>query len=124
MITDIQRQRLTQSVSWSFNKDQLSTWEEAKLISQHFKVPYNGLLIGGGLKPLTSFVSTSGIYLPPWTSGPAAFPEPRIGNARAYLFRFKNGMEGVNVGLVRELFSKYPLSPMYVLGELMREIGS
>lgn len=107
----------------SFNPEQLATWDEAKLIAKHFLVPFNGKLIGGGLKLLTSSPSTSGIYIYPWNGGPAGFPEPRIGKARGYLFRFKNGMEGVNVGLVRELFDKYPTSPWYVMNELAKEIG-
>lgn len=106
-----------------FNPEQLTTWDEAKQIALHFKTPVNGKLIGGGLKNLTSKVETSGIYLPVWVGGPGGFPEPRIGKARAYLFRFKNGFEGANVGLVRELFKKYPLSPGYVMGQLGKEIG-
>lgn len=106
-----------------FNPEQLATWTEAKDIALHFKNPIQGRLIGGGLKPLTSKVETSGIYLPVWVGGPGGFPEPRIGSSRQYLFRFKNGFEGVNCGLVRELFKKYPTAPQYVMSELANEIG-
>lgn len=106
-----------------FNPEQLATWTEAKDIALHFKIPFQGRLIGGGLDPLTSKVETSGIYLPVWIGGPGGFPEPRIGNSRAYLFRFKNGFQDVNCGLVRELFKRYPTAPQYVMYELAKEIG-
>lgn len=115
---------ITQAQKLQFNPEQLSTWDEAKLIATHFLTPtFEGQIVGGGLKPVTNDPTTSGIYLPSWASGPGGFPEPAIGKARFYHFRFKNGFEGVNVGLVRELFSRYPSSPMYVLGRLKQEIG-
>ncbi len=105
-----------------FNPAQLSTWDEAKVIAQHFLVQVDGSLIGGGLATLTNDVNTSGIYLPSWTTGPNS-TEPQIGKAKWYHFRFKNGFYGVNVGLVRDLFSRYPNSPLYVLSQLKKEIG-
>lgn len=83
----------TPQVSWGFNPAQLSTLAEA----QQLKAEIGGL--GGGVTE---------IYVPTWMPGPGAFPEPRIDEARFYHFRFANGAEGINVGLVRETKKRYP----------------
>ncbi len=114
--------RGTRLKNGAFNPVQLSTWDEAKEIAKVFLIPVDGSLIGGGLATLTNNVNTSGIYLPSWFSGGVS-PEPQIGNSKWYHFRFKNGFYGVNVGLVRDLFSRYPNSPLYVLSQLKKEIG-
>ena len=104
-----------------FNAAQLCTWNEAKEIAKHFLVTVDGSLIGGGLAKLTNDVATSGIYL--LVFGDGINPEPRIGDMKFYHFRFNNGFKGVNCGLVRDLFSRYPNAPLYVLSQLKKEIG-
>lgn len=108
----------------SFNPEQLSTWAEVikyRNLLNSLK-DFNGFLVGNGVKKLTNDPLTSGGYLPTWAVGPGN-PEPNAGNSRWYHFRFNNGFEGVNVGLVRGMFLRYPNSPLYVIGELKKEIG-
>lgn len=108
----------------TFNPEQLCTWDEAKhVIAKKIAQPINGKLIGGGIKPLTNQYQNSGIYLgtAPWNT--VGGPEPAIGKAKSYCFRFKNGFEGMNCGLVRRLFQRYPNSPLYVLSKLLEEAG-
>lgn len=63
-----------------------------------------------------------GIYIPSWTAGPHADPEPNDNDKLFLHFRFVNGFEGANVGLMLDKFSRYPSSPMYVLTALAQEI--
>lgn len=67
-------------------------------------------------------VAKVGIYLPNWTAGPHADPEPNQDEKLFLHFRFANGFEGANVGLFLDKFRRYPNSPMYVLGVLASEI--
>lgn len=106
-----------------FNPEQLTTWQEAvKYYNILAHTPIDGGLIGGGMPPLTSNIDTSGVYLPRWEGGPLSFPRPQIGNSKNYEFRFKNGFSGMNAGLVRGLFQRYPSSPSYVLRLLKAEV--
>jgi hypothetical protein len=108
----------------TFNPDELSTWTEVVKFRNILNNTRdsNGFLVGGGVKVLTNDPLTSGGYLPSWAVGPGN-PEPQIGNSKWYHFRFNNGFEGVNVGLVRGMFGRYPTSPLYVVGQLRKEIG-
>lgn len=108
----------------AFNPEQLSTWDEVKKYRNILNSTRdsNGFLVGGGVKVLTNDPLTSGGYLPNWAVGPGN-PEPQIGNSKWYHFRFNNNFEGVNVGLVRAMFGRYPTSPLYVIGQLRKEIG-
>lgn len=72
------------------NPDQLSTISEALELSS---------LLGGIGKGVKD------IYIPEY-GGP--FKAPEIGNSKFYHFRFNNGAEGLNVGLVRETLKKDP----------------
>lgn len=74
------------------NPAQLSTLSEALELSE--------LLcdIGKGV---------SEIYVPAY-GGPFAPPEESSTNRKFYHFRFNNGAEGINVGLVRETLEKDP----------------
>ena len=122
-----------------FNTNQLASYEQARalrdLLDQH--------KIGGGILPGDDEVGVTltpnlnfpwlppvpqrvGIYLPVWQSGPGGFSEPNaIGPDGAKLlflhFRFQNGKEGLNVGLILDKFRRYPHSQEYVLGEIAKE---
>jgi hypothetical protein len=114
---------ITQQQLVTFNPEQLCTWNEAKqVIAKKVQTPFNGRVIGGGLVPLTDDYTTSGIYLgtAPWNR--LGGPEPAIGKAKSYCFRFKNGFAGMNCGLVRGMFERYPNSPLYVLSQLCMEV--
>lgn len=111
-----------------FNTAQLATWEDAR---QYANILSAGpIVIGGGVKPETSDPNTSGIYLPDWIGGPGGFAEPNFTDpqtGRKYFFlhyRFRNGAEGMNVGLIMDLFRRYPMSPAYVLNTLSAEANS
>ena len=112
----------------AFNIAQLATWEQAREYAN--KLSAGPIVVGGGVKPETSQTATSGIYLPEWLPGPAGFPEPyytdeKTGKTYQYLhFRFRNGAEGMNVGLIMDKFSRYPNSPLYVLSALAAEADS
>jgi hypothetical protein len=124
----------------SFNPAQLATYVEARQIAMLLTAAG----IGGGVRPgddehgevevlnpnmpwLPSVRQIPGIYVPYWLAGPGGFEEPFSNDGvtkKFWLhFRFRNGMEGVNVGLVRELFLSYPKSPAYVLNTLSHEVG-
>lgn len=81
------------------NKKQLATLDEAKAIATQLAT------IGGGIKPITDDPATSGIYLPQY-GGPYAAPED--GDSKFYFFRFENGADGFNVGLVRTTMQVFP----------------
>jgi hypothetical protein len=103
-----------------FNPAQVSTWAEAtywaKIINGSAAFRQAGIFIIPQNPP------HSGIYLPPWESGPHGDQEPQIGNAYWLHYRFSNGMEGMNAGPVRQKFLAYPTSPLYVVGELLKEV--
>ena len=126
-----------------FNANQLASYEQARalrdLLNQH--------KIGGGVLPgddeqgvtltpnlnfpwLPPVPERVGIYRPIWQAGPGGFSEP---NAELHTlegeivkllflhFRFQNGKEGLNVGLILDKFRRYPHSQEYVLGEIAKE---
>ncbi len=111
-----------------FNIAQLATWDQARECAA--KLGAGPFVVGGGVKPETPNPATSGIYTPDWLGGPAAFPEPhyfdpQTGLKYYYLhFRFRNGAEGMNVGLIMDRFRRYPNSPVYVLSQLVAEANS
>lgn len=72
------------------NPMQLATIDEAKAIAAKLGV------IGGGV---------TDTYIPEYL-GPYAAPEN--GTAKFYHFRFKNGADGFNVGLVRTTMQIFP----------------
>ncbi len=84
------------------NPNQLATAEEAKKIAAQLGE------LGGGVKDT---------YIPeydgPWSA-------PFIGDAKFYHFRFANGAEGFNVGLIRTLQKQCPVS---WLNMIATEIG-
>lgn len=113
-----------------FNRSQLITYEGAldlAFIINHTPL-YDGTILGGGIKPVLADQSKSGVYRLKWEGGPLSFPEPQYLNPEtglveyAYLFRFNNGAEGVNAGLVQDKFKRYPMSPAYVINSFRAEI--
>jgi hypothetical protein len=72
------------------NPNQLATIEEAKSIATRLGS------IGGGI---------ADIYIPEYM-GPYSAPEN--GTAKFYHFRFRNGADGFNVGLVRTTMQYFP----------------
>lgn len=72
------------------NPNQLSTMEEAKKIAALLGT------IGGGV---------ADIYIPEYL-GP--FSAPENGEAKFYHFKFRNGADGFNVGLVRSTMTFFP----------------
>jgi hypothetical protein len=48
----------------------------------------------------------SGIYIPAYTTGP--FATPQQGDSKFYHFRFENGAEGFNVGLIKATMAFSP----------------
>jgi hypothetical protein len=108
----------------AFNPAELATFDEA--IGLRKLINYSPVFYTQGLQimPYWGGVANdrSGIYLPVWVGGPGGFPEPNSGKALFYHFRFSNFFEGMNVGLVRELFRAYPTSPLYVLNQLLIEV--
>ncbi len=115
------------AIQAAFNPAQLSTWAEAThwasvlTNSEPFKAA--GIAIKPQLKnnPNPTDDHHSGIYIPSWTFGPGA-PIPH-GDGTYWLHLFwSNGMQGMNAGLVREKFRSFPNSPLYVIGELLKEV--
>ncbi len=114
--------------TWLFNTNQLSTWEQAREYA--IKLGAGPIIVGNGVKPETASAATSGIYRPDWEGGPGGFAEPNFTDpktAEKYFFlhyRFRNGAEGMNVGLIMDKFRRYPNSPFYVMGALASEAAS
>ena len=87
------------------NPNQLATMEEAKAIAQQLNTT------GGGVKE---------VYIPEYL-GPYAVPES--GNSKFFHYRFANGAEGVNVGLVRTLMKQCPTTWLNMIGiEVVNQI--
>ena len=108
----------------AFNPAQLATWEEAiKLVDV---INFSQLFQSAGVMILPQDPNHvhSGAYIPSWVGGPGGFQEPVNGNQYFIHFRFSNGFQGMNCGLVREKFKSFPLSPVYVLGTLLKEAQS
>ncbi len=88
-----------------FNPAELCTIEEAREIAQMIK-------FDGGIAPEVPnddyHNNVSGIYLEPWANPTGQTPEPSIGDARPFLFRFNPTVEGYmasgfNIGLTRQV---------------------
>lgn len=111
--------------NWLFNTNQLATWEQARVTAE--KLMVGPIVVGGGVRPETSDPKTSGIYLPEWSSGPGGFAQPHYtdpvtGEKYFHLhFRFRNGADGMNVGLIMDKFRRFPNSPGYVFVALAQE---
>lgn len=114
------------SVTWTFNPDQLSTWVGAKALA--VQINQFPLFVQQGIfvAPELNDPNTAGIYVPSWDGGPDGFPEPTgvAGSDQTFWlhFRFTNKFEGINVGLVRSEFQRYPSSPLYVMGWLLQQV--
>jgi hypothetical protein len=108
-----------------FNTNQLATWEQARDYAN--KLTAGPIVVGGGVKPETADPAASGIYLPNWVGGPGGFAEPNytdpLTGAKYFFlhYRFRNGAEGMNVGLIMDKFRRYPNSPAYVMMALAAE---
>jgi len=94
----------------TYNPAELATWSEAWHIAQKLKT------VGGGVKPQTGNRETSGTYIPQFVG----YPAPQDGKSYWLHFRFANGKEGHNVGLIRELFAKYPKA--YVINFMKTQV--
>lgn len=128
----------SQEVSWDFNLMELATYEEARALRELF----NHYGTGGGVLPgddekgvvptvnpnfpwLPATIELPGIYQPSWVGGPAGFPIPQGPGGKKFLhFRFKNGGEGMNVGLCIDKFKRYPTAPLYVINTLNEEANN
>ena len=105
----------------NWNPAQLATIEEAREIAVKLNEGISGFLIpGNGVAPEHLDSTKSGIYIPEWSS--AFFGAPQEAKAEFYEFRFNNGAAGVNVGLVREQFNRFPNSIRYVFQCLYDEV--
>jgi hypothetical protein len=96
-------------------------------------------LMGGGVLPgdddpvtITALAQPgqplpeTGIFLPSWAAGPGGFVQPHATAPDGTLYlhlclRFQNGVSGMNVGLILDKFSRYPLSPAYVVMQIAAE---
>ena len=81
------------------NPNQFATLSEAKAIVKLLGT------VGGGVKPFSDDNTVSGIYIPDYF-GP--YGVPSIGDSKFYHFRFNNGGEGFNVGLIRTFMQVFP----------------
>lgn len=80
---------------------QYTTLDEAKTIAKQLSE------IGGGVLPYNSDDSdASGIYIPEYLQGP--FATPTDGDRKFYHFRFRNGADGINAGLVKAIMQMCP----------------
>jgi len=115
----------------NFNPAQLATIEEAREIARLINSTPMALTdrdpepIGGGILPESKDPKLSGIYDPVWltVNEPTAPPSSDRPGALFLHFRFANGCDAINVGLVREQFKRYPSAPLYVLRQLRIEVA-
>lgn len=113
-------------ISAGFNPAQLCTIEQARKYAQ--MLSSGPVAVGGGVMPEDPDPNKTGIYLPEWLAGPGGFKSPSgVGakSGKAYLFyhfRFRNGAQGVNAGLVIDKFRRFQTAPLYVLQELQKEV--
>lgn len=111
-----------------FNTSQLATLEDARRYAALLSA--GPIVVGNGVAPESPDQTKSGIYLPSWDAGPAAFQEPNYRDPQTgveYLwlhYRFLNGASGMNVGLIIDKFRRYPNSPAYVLSVLAQEAAA
>lgn len=119
----------------TFNPAQLATYEQARAVRDFLGTQVGGGVLSGddehGIQTVPNVLfwlppvqQVPGIYVPPWESGPHADPVPSDGNKKFLHYRFKNGAEGMNVGLIIDKFSRYPNSPDYVIRTLAEEAAS
>lgn len=99
----------------SFNVAQLATIEQARALVSTLAQ------YGMTVKPEVADQAESGIYVPLWSD--FGGPIPADGDAKWYHFRFTNGAEGINVGLIQDRLKRYPNSPGYVLRSLAEEVS-
>jgi hypothetical protein len=110
-----------------FNLAQLASYEQARELAG--RLSSGPIVVGGGVKPGTdeghlSNIAPPGIYRPQWTEGPwSQEPFYEADGVKMYFlhFRFNNGAEGMNVGLILDKFKRYPNSPLYVMSEIAAE---
>jgi hypothetical protein len=112
----------------SFNIAQLATWDQAR---QYAKILSSGpIVVGGGVHVENHDPNVSGIYIPSWDGGPGGFAEPnyvdpKTGVKSLFLhYRLNNGASGMNVGLIMDMFKRYPTAPTYVLTTLAQQAAS
>jgi hypothetical protein len=119
---------VSDTIQSPFNIAQLATWEQARELAARLSA--GPIVVGGGVKPENANPAVSGIYRPDWLPGPAAFPEPHYFDPQSGLkyyflhFRFQNGAEGMNAGLILDKFRRYPSSPLYVMSVLAAEANA
>lgn len=101
-----------------FNPAEVCTWAKAIALGKRINASVEFQQAGIHILPRTQIMSASGIYIPVFVGN----EDPVNGNEFFLHYRFSNGMEGMNAGLVREKFASFPLSPSYVLGQLLKEV--
>lgn len=121
-----------------FNGQQLASYAQARTLAaaiNALKIQFatgDPRPMGGGVLPGDDEVlenppaQNTGIYIPSWINVPGAGPSPSaVGpdGTKYYTLclRFANGKNGMNVGLILDKFSRYPLSPQYVIGQIAAE---
>ena len=126
--------------AWSepYNSQQLASYAQARTLvaainSTLIQFPTgNPRAMGGGVQPGDDEVTANpplllpGIYQPDWSDVPGAGPQPSATGPDGVKYftlclRFVNGHVGMNVGLILDKFSRYPLSPGYVIGQIAAE---
>jgi len=111
--------------TWLFNTNQLASFEQARNLRDFFMA--SNYFSSVRILPEQPDQSKSGIFLPEWSEGPGAFPEPNYTDpltGTKYYFlhlRWSNGFEN-NVGLCLDKFRRYPFSPDYVMRTLSEEV--
>ncbi len=115
----------------TYNLAQLATYKQAEALSL-----YLGTQVGGGVLPGTDEDPNAhwpppgpGTYRPVWTEAPWSeephYTDPITGDKYFYLhYRYYNGAEGMNVGLMLDKYKRYPASPQYVTSELAKEAAA
>ena len=120
-----------------YNGQQLASYAQARTLAAAINAlkiqfgPGDPRPMGGGVLPgddeITDVHATpalAGIYVPAWNNigGPQQSATAPDGTKYFTLcFRFVNGHVGLNVGLILDKFSRYPMSPSYVIGQIAAE---
>lgn len=124
-----------------FNSRQLSSYQEAHALVDAINghpLLLNGQLrvMGGGVLPGDDSLDKHedgsenrfvGIYIPAWLVGPAGFRQGQAVDSKTGVkyyslhLRFRNGKQGMNVGLILDKFARYPNSQDYVLRQIAAE---
>lgn len=101
------------------NARELATYEQARQLRDYLNsklsAPY--VVLPGDDEGLQSG-PTTGIYIPHFFGT----PPPSQGEFHYIVFQFASGANGFNVGLIIDKFSRYPMSPAYVLSAIAAEI--